>query len=61
MATSQFESDVKGPMSGVADLQSVTGYEKSPDYGGSKPTWRGIALLAVGLIGAVALLRWLMG
>lgn len=39
----------------------MTGYEKSPDYGGAKPGWAGMLALAVVLIGAVVLLRWALG
>lgn len=31
----------------------MTGYDKSPDYGGRGPSWRGIVLLAVVLVVAV--------
>lgn len=39
----------------------MTGYDKSPDYGGAKPGWPGVLALAVVLIGGVVLLRWLLG
>jgi hypothetical protein len=39
-----------------------SGYERSPDYGGPEPTWRGIiaimlVILALGGLVAVALIR----
>ena len=30
-----------------------SGYEKSPDYGGPEPTWRGIALLLVVVVALI--------
>lgn len=39
----------------------MTGYDKSPDYGGPKPTWPGVILLAIVLIGGVVVLRLLLG
>jgi hypothetical protein len=32
-----------------------SGYERSPDYGGPEPTWRGIILGVIAFIAVVAL------
>ena len=36
-----------------------SGYEKSPDYGGPEPAWRGIVLGVLVFVGAVAVLVYL--
>jgi hypothetical protein len=38
----------------------MSGYEKSPDYGGPEPTWWGMTLWVVGMIAAIAVLVWWM-
>lgn len=38
----------------------MTGYDKSPDYGDRKPSWPGVILLAVVLIGGVVVLWWVL-
>ncbi len=38
----------------------MTGYEKSPDYGGPDPTWRGALSIAVFMIALAALVWWLL-
>jgi len=39
----------------------VSGYEKSPDYGGPPPTWRGLAVAVIAFIAIFVLVGLLRG
>jgi hypothetical protein len=36
----------------------MTGYEKSPDYGGPEPTWRGAAISFIFIVIVMILVAW---
>jgi hypothetical protein len=38
-----------------------SGYERSPDYGGPPPTWRGLIAIVLVIVGLTTLLVWALG